>query len=805
MRGSGKFDYSILTLNNIKISYYMNLFYRYPLVFMNLATITGILWSYLNIPVIFLIFSFCLIIVLLWNRKFKRYFHVSLIIIVFLMGWGNTLIHRTISSHIYSQVVTMDDQLVEAIGTVINISLTKSGKYRIGLENIELSNSTSQLGDEFGYFVYLSDKPDLNIDDTLCVKGTFLIYESQRNPGQFDLQKYYMKKGVYGLVLPDKSYFPIIYKSTRTSLRKLIEATRDHIRTILSTHLEAREAGLLTALLIGDRSGLDPEMKLDFQNTGVIHVLAVSGLHVGYIVLILTTLTPMLKIPWGYNRIFILAGLLVFAALTNFTPSVNRACMMAGFYMLAPVFHRPTNSWNILSTSSFILLFINPEQLFDIGFLLSFAAVGSILFFYNEINSSLPEKLRVESIKKPYLRYPWALFIVSLSAQIGTIPITIFVFKKLPVIALLANVLIVPLVGVLVAGGIILLAINWIPIVVGWFANALWLTTVIITGLAKYFSGFYFSIIKVNIFQEYHIVLYLLITVGLVLLLRKKYNYAILIILISANIMIWKWTLSSGYMDVLYLDVGQGDCAIIRFENGKTMIVDTGYRSRKRDMGKQVIVPVLNHLGVTKIDWLIMTHPHSDHIGGTMAIFSEFPVDTVIDTDIDYGSHTYNQILEYVENRKIGYKIFHSESFMKIDDETYIQFLGPDTGSSQKYNINNSSLVFRLVHGENSFIFQGDAELEAEKEMLSYDNYLDSDVLKVGHHGSITSSSLDYLNKVSPQVAVISVGENNKFSHPSNITVNRIKSLETTLFRTDDSGAIWFRSDGKRLEHIQWK
>ena len=106
----------------------------------------------------------------------------------------------------------------------------------------------------------------------------------------------------------------------------------------------------------------------------------------------------MLKIPWGYNRIFILAGLLIFAALTNFTPSVNRACMMAGFYMLAPVFHRPTNSWNILSTSSFILLFINPEQLFDIGFLLSFAAVGSILFFYNEINSSLPEKLRVESI-----------------------------------------------------------------------------------------------------------------------------------------------------------------------------------------------------------------------------------------------------------------------------------------------------------------------------------------------------------------------------------------------------------------------
>lgn len=783
----------------------MDWFYRFPFVYLNLAFIAGILFAFLLIPVIFLILSLGLIIILLWSRKYQCHFHVLLVIAFFFMGWGNSVNHQAKINNVFSYIAPLDEQPVEAVGTIRHMAKTKSGKYRIEVNNVEIFSSKTRLKNRFEYFVYLNEKPDLKIDDTLRVMGTFLLYESQRNPGQFDLQKYYKKQDIYGLILPDKNTAPVIIKSKGFSTRRLLETVRDGIRTQCSAYLDTREVGLLTALLIGDRSGLDPEMKWDFQNTGVIHVLAVSGLHVGYILLILTTLTPILKIPWGYDRLFILAGIWGFAALTNFTPSVNRACLMAGLYMLAPVFHRPKNPWNILSATSCILLIINPGQLFKVGFLLSFAAVGSILFFYNEINSSLPEKLKVKSITKPVFRYPWALFLVSLSAQIGTIPITILIFHKLPVVALIANVFIVPLVGVLVAGGILLLCFSWLPIVAGWFANSIWLTTTLIQSLAKFFSGIPYGVIVLNNFRGFHIILYILLTIGLVSVLRKNYKVTILNLLICVNMMIWHWSLSSAYMDVLFLDVGQGDSAVIRFENGKTMVIDTGYRFRRMDMGKQVVIPVLNYLGVSKIDWLVLSHPHSDHIGGTMSVMSQFPVGTIIDTDIDYGSYTYNQILEYAEEKSIGYKNIFGGDAMKIDDRTYLQCFHPDTGIISDYNINNGSLVFRIVYGETSFLFAGDAEREAENEMAGFGRFLDSDVLKVGHHGSITSSSLDFLNNVSPKVAVISVGEKNKFNHPSDMIISRIQSLGATIFRTDECGAIWFRSDGKSIERIQWK
>jgi len=477
---------------------------------------------------------------------------------------------------------------------------------------------------------------------------------------------------------------------------------------------------------------------------------------------------------------------------------------MGGLYMIAPVLNRGANPWNILSAASWMMLMTQPQQCFELGFILSFLAVGSILFFYNLITSALPEPLRIESISNPVIRGSWALFIVSLSAQIGTIPITLIFFKKLPLIALVANVIIVPLIGCLVAGGIMLISVGSIPIFAEIVANTIWLIDLIVSFFAQAFSKIPFGQITVNNFQFIHIIYYVIIISSVVFLMKKSMAKAIIAVSLLITILVWQWTLKRHTMDIVFLDVGQGDCIVIQNENGKTMVVDTGYRTWKQDMGKQVLVPALHHMGTKSVTWLVLTHPHNDHIGGTMSLLHQFTVDTIYESTIDYGSFTYNQVVEEAQINDIPLRSVQAGNTLRIDNHSYLQWLHPDTVEEQT-SINNNSVVFRLLHGNNSFLFMGDLEKEGESQLLAFKLYLDSDVLKIGHHGSNTSSSNEFITEVRPSIGVISVGEKNKFNHPSQETINRFGSFQTEIYRTDKQRAVWLRSDGKSIELVPWK
>jgi competence protein ComEC len=263
---------------------------------------------------------------------------------------------------------------------------------------------------------------------------------------------------------------------------------------------------------------------------------------------------------------------------------------------------------------------------------------------------------------------------------------------------------------------------------------------------------------------------------------------------------------------VSFIDVGQGDAALIEFPGGRSMLIDAGMWSEEFDAGRQIVVPFLKRRGITTLDWFVASHPHADHIGGAASVFESLNVHAVLESGHavqDPVYLRYRQAMETEQSSVLNASQFDTALVMN-GAKVYVlypQVDKPAGDSSMLYtNLNNISVVVRLVFGETSFLFVGDLEREGEAELVRlFGKFLGSDVLKVGHHGSNTSSTPDLLECVQPRYAVISVGRNNKFRHPSEEVIERLQTLGAEVLRTDEEGAIVFETDGKTLERIMWR
>ncbi|MDF2868875.1 MAG: fold metallo-hydrolase [Anaerocolumna sp.] len=248
---------------------------------------------------------------------------------------------------------------------------------------------------------------------------------------------------------------------------------------------------------------------------------------------------------------------------------------------------------------------------------------------------------------------------------------------------------------------------------------------------------------------------------------------------------------SSSDLKVMYLDVGQGDAILIQSQ-GESMLIDAG----EKDQGSTVI-NYLEQENIESLKYIICTHPHSDHIGGMAEVINEYKAEEIFLGKQKYDTDTYNNLIHLVEKRKITKKYPKAGDTYKLGDSSF-EFLTPlekDYGD----NTNNYSLVIKMTNGKNSFLFTGDMEEEAEKDLLSGNIKLEADVLKVGHHGSLTSSSIEFLREVDPVYAVISVGKDNSYGHPSSITLANLEDEDVQVYRTDVMGTVIVNSDGDNI------
>jgi len=641
----------------------------------------------------------------------------------------------------------------------------------------------------------------------IFITGTFHKGRERRNPGEFDYDKYLNSKGVSGLFISYDTDSIAIVDNKRNVFASYLFSLRKSIDNIILNLHDKETSDLLRGLILADRSGIDTDTKNAFVNSGVIHILAVSGLNVGYVILIFIIVFGRFSIY--AISILTVIGLIIFMLITGTTPPVVRATIMGIIIILTFLSNRSTNIFNSISIAAVIILFFSPQQIYDPGFQLSFGAVLSTAIIYPYIQSWI-EKLN--------LKIKWAELIllfmgVSLSAQIGTIPFTLIYFSKLSVVSIFANLFVIPISGIITAIAFITIFLgsfsSWLA---QFFAFANNLLTFIMMESIRFAGTLEFSFLWIRNYSLYDsVVFYLLL--GFLLLSISRIQKTVIKIssLVFTFLIIILYSsfddnklLTDGRLNIMMIDVGQGDSFLIKFPNGKTALIDAGEANPYIDNGERVIIPLLDNLGIDKIDYGFISHLDLDHYGGFISLIYNDKIKEIYRPLPDSSTKSL-RLEKFLKQKNVETHIYNKSILNIGNAKVYILNKPYDTFYSS-LSSNDKSGVLKIVYGKNSFLFVGDCEHPSEYFLASnFGRMLDSDVLKVGHHGSETGSSKGFLNLVSPDISLVSAGIKNKFNHPAESVIKLLNNINSKIYRTDQLGAVLLQSDGKKIRHINWK
>jgi competence protein ComEC len=452
---------------------------------------------------------------------------------------------------------------------------------------------------------------------------------------------------------------------------------------------------------------------------------------------------------------------------------------------------------------------LNPNEIYNPGFQLSFSAVLAIGILYPYFQKMI-FKLH---LKHKWVEYILLFFGVSLSAQIGTLPFTLAYFSKLSVIALFANLLVIPAVGVIIGIAFITIFIGSISYGFAiYFAAANDLFSSWMISFIKYTGSLDYSFLWIRNYSLYDAIIFY---AGLILILftlnntSKSFLKISLVLILISSIFVYsrfddKELLEENKLSVFMIDVGQGDAFLIKFPNGKTALIDAGEANPFIDNGERVIIPLLDYLGISKINFGFISHLDLDHYGGFVSLIYNNRIHEVYRPLPDSGSKSI-RLEKFLKEMKVKTGIYDKKTFDVGNAKIY--FLNdPHNYSYKSFSSNNKSGIIKIVYGKTSFLFVGDCEHPAEYFLASnFGNMLDSDVLKVGHHGSATGSSEVFLNLVSPNISLVSAGIKNKFNHPAESVINSLEEINSVIYRTDKVGAVLLESDGNEIKQVNWK
>ncbi len=664
--------------------------------------------------------------------------------------------------------------------------------------------------------VYLKTKnPVLNYGDKLKLVGTFRRAPGQRNPGAFDYAEYLEIQQIYGLLwVPDSAGMQYLaHEPPGWLFENIAYPLKNFLSRKIDEIFDTEVAIFFKAIFLGQRQQITVAFQTALSQTGTSHILAVSGLHTGFVLMVFWLFLGFLRMSQRYTTIFSILGLIIFAMITDLKAPVIRASIMASVFLIGTQLQKYRNGYNTLALAALIILLFRPQELYQIGFQLSFTAVLSILYFYPRLCRRLHKISFLSRIHRhKWLKYALDLFLISLAVQIGTLPITLNYFFILPFVGILANIFVIPLVGLILSLGIVSILFSLISShLASFYGEAVqFLVWCIKSGIQLMANapGSHFSFLKPPItWIVLYFILLILITQWTNIRLRK---YCLILMLLVMNFTIWKSNFfNSPKLQLLNFDVGQGDAALIQFPNGPNVLIDAGEATADFDAGQRIITPYLLQNGIYHLDYIFITHPHNDHIGGIPSLLKNFSVGQILWSPWHQNSPDLQRIRQLADSLKIPQKVISRGEIFKISPENEIWILHPPDKNENSHftelDDNNSSLVIKIIYGQKSFLFMGDSEFEAETFLLPYEKLLQSDYIKVGHHGSVTSTSLALLNYVRPSLAAISVGEYNQFNQPSPVIISRLKSNQVQILRTDLDQAILLKSDGMHIELIDWK
>ena len=624
----------------------------------------------------------------------------------------------------------------------------------------------------------------------LKVYGVLEMPKGIRNPGGFDYRSYLAGKGISGILSVKGMYLG--GGNQGCFLVKLGLSIKKRIISIFDESLPDQQAGLMSGMLIGYTEGLGEEVNDAFRSAGLSHIMAVSGANLVFLIAPLLFVLKMLKIGRNHANIICIISIFLFALITGFEASVLRAAVMVSLLLVGGIIKREADIITSIAAAAAILVTINPYNLLNAGFQLTFAATLSLVLFTPKIGAFF-KRLKIPSSLAELLA-------ATTAAQLGVIPVSVFHFNSISVISLLSNVIVVPLTGLITVLGMItaISGMIFMPAakLISYLNCALLSFVLYVTKLLASLS---FATIIVGTPSVSEILAYY----GALFLMRSEIKTTRKITVIGALICsLSAVSYFSGRavhkgMEIIHFDVDYGDSAFIHTEEGVTVLLDSGGSSASGSTaGERVILPYLMSQGIRRLDLIIASHDHNDHTGGIIEV-----LDTIKVAKLAVTPYVKNMDNIFAHCKAKGTEVIRLQGgdSLRLGIDKDIDVLYPLTNDSD-YSSNNLSMVLKLRYKETEFLFTGDIEIEAETIIVQeYGDSIRGDALKIPHHGSKTSSSEAFLLKVKPKFAVISVGRNS-WGHPDPLTLNGLASCGAKVFRTDLDGAIRIKTDGSKIE-----
>jgi competence protein ComEC len=649
----------------------------------------------------------------------------------------------------------------------------------------------------------------LQTGDAVRLSGTLEPLPGARNPGEFDYGRYLALNGIQGfVVVRDTNAVALKGRTNSFWLSRIIGRAQNVIFGIFDRYHKPEEAAYLKGVVFGYRADLSAEIKQSFMNTGTTHILAVSGSNVVVVAMIFSSLIGFLRVSRKAATFLTLTGLLWYMVITGLSPSVIRATIMGIAILAGALLGRKGDVYNSLGFAALVMLLWDPLYLFDVGFQLSFAAVISIVYYYPKLEpiiAMIPGKIAKTSFVKAGLQ----LFAVSLAAQVGTLPFTAFYFGKVSVVAVLANLVVVPVSGVNVLLGFATVGFSALSEnIASCYAALDNLIVVLLLKFVLWCSKVPFAYLEtMNIGGVFTVLYYAGITALFNIRNPRRLINGVICLFVILNFTIYRGFLagSGAVLRATVIDVGQGDSILLELPNHRAVLIDTGPKMMTNDSGERMVGPLLKRKGIGTLEAIILTHPHDDHIGGCKYLLENFSIRRLIVSDTSSPGRPYKEILTLAQSLNIPVHFAHAGESLQFDSTTRI-FVLNGTPKVRPRDLNDESIVLKVVYGQSSLLLMGDASISVEHGLLERcANFVSSDVIKVAHHGAVTSSGVDFLHAVKPELALISVGRENKFKHPSPITVSHYEAQGIEISRTDRSGALSIRSAGTRFEKESWR
>lgn len=772
----------------------------------------------LNIAVPYIVLA----IIVIRKIIIKAYEDMGAFVVIFftlIMGFILMSNEITTRNHIYD----LKENTVIVQGKIYKIENTAFGT-NIYLKGVEVENGEKNVSVK-RIFVNTEKIPNVKIGNIIKVRGKLRQFEEAANKGNFDSRKYYLSLGFYGKI--EAGTIKVInseYSGIRQGLYELRMEIIERLEKLCSDNkgifsIINNKNGIIGAIILGDKTDLDSDIKELYSVSGIAHILAISGLHISFIGMAIYRLLRR-RFRFLFSAAVSIPVVLSFGIMSGFGISTIRAIIMFILKIIGEVLGRKYDAITAISLAGLVLLVQNPFVVCNSGFQMSFGAIIAIVLI-------LPIVEEILNTDNKIIKVLSANFTISLVMN----PILAWNYYELPTFSFLLNIVVVPLMSVVIVSSIVGIFCSCImfgfgKIVIFPGCGILELYTFLCNIINKSSVA---SIVvgqpKVTIIIVYYAILLVVLfglknirtkytraekerniikkETGLVLEKKAKkerrikgqnvkLRLACIVGFLLLNCLIY-YIPNPGFY-ITFINVGQGDGILIHGDNGTKVMVDGGSTSEKQ-VAKNCIVPYLKAEGIGTIDYSIITHTDKDHISGILEILennnsNRIRIKNLVMPDINMKDDTYNELIEKAKLKKINVLYIKKGDTLSLG-KTKIKCIYPETTTTAS-DKNDYCTVLSVKNKTSKILLTGDISKEIEEKIKDdiEENYT---VLKVAHHGSNYSSSEKFLKKVNPKYSIISVGKNNSYGHPGNETMERLRKQGGVIYRTDEKGGITIR------------